>query len=195
MKKLLTFLIIAALAVSMAACTPKNNDSSPSESSSVSESTDTSTETDSSEESEPDIEIPEENKKLGNIISAARTDEMNDAVNIIMSKDDPQAKLVFEMTGLNPDDMDAYAISISMMNIKAYGVAIIKPVEGKSEAVLAAVNGFVEQQKKAFEQYLPDQKEIANSATVDTLKDGTIVLVMSEDGATVQKSILDALNK
>jgi len=196
MKKLLTLLIVAALAVSMVACTSNNDKSSSSESSSVSESVDSSSEEESSEEeSTPEFEIPEENKKLGDIITAARTDEMNEAMNIIMSKDDPQAQLIFDVAGLNADDMEAFAVSISPMNIKAYGVAIIKPAEGKDEAVLKAINGFVDGQKKAFEQYLPDQKEIANSATVETLEDGTVVLVMSEDGAAVQKAILEALKK
>ncbi|WP_312643667.1 DUF4358 domain-containing protein [Hydrogenoanaerobacterium sp.] len=196
MKKLLTLLIVATLAVSMVACTSNNDKSSSSESSSVSESVDSSSEEESSEEeSTPEFEIPEENKKLGDIITAARTDEMNEAMNIIMSKDDPQAQLIFDVAGLNADDMEAFAVSISPMNIKAYGVAIIKPAEGKDEAVLKAINGFVDGQKKAFEQYLPDQKEIANSATVDTLEDGTVVLVMSEDGAAVQKAILEALKK
>lgn len=195
MKKLLTLLIIAALAVSMVACTSKPESSSSSESSSVSESLPESSDASNEAEDEPEFEIPEANQKLGDIITAARPADFNEAFPPILSKDDPQAQMIADVTGLNYDDMEAFAISVSIMNTQAYGVAIVKPAEGKSEAVLKAVNGFVEQQKKAFEQYLPDQKEIANAATVDTLDDGTIVLVMSEGGEELQKAILEALKK
>lgn len=196
MKKLLTLLIVAALAVSMVACTSnKESSSSVQESSSVSESSESVSEESAPEESAPEFEIPEANQKLGDIITGARAADFNEAYPILMSNEDPSAQLISDVTGLNYDDMESFAISVSAMNVKAYGVAIIKPAEGKAEAVTTAINTFVENQKKAFESYLPDQKEIADAATVDTLEDGTIVLVMSEGGADVQKAILEALKK
>lgn len=196
MKKLLTLLIVAALAVSMAACTSnKESSSSVQESSSVSESSESVSEESAPEEGAPEFEIPEANQKLGDIITGARAADFNEAYPILMSQEDPSAQLISDVTGLNYDDMESFAISVSAMNVKAYGVAIVKPAEGKAEAVTAAINTFVENQKKAFESYLPDQKEIADAATVETLEDGTIVLVMSEGGADVQKAILEALKK
>lgn len=196
MKKLLTLLIVAALAVSMAACTSnKESSSSVQESSSISESSESVSEESAPEEGAPEFEIPEANQKLGDIITGARAADFNEAYPILMSQEDPSAQLISDVTGLNYDDMESFAISVSAMNVKAYGVAIVKPAEGKAEAVTAAINTFVENQKKAFESYLPDQKEIADAATVETLEDGTIVLVMSEGGADVQKAILEALKK
>ena len=73
-------------------------------------------------------------------------------------------------------------------------MAAILPAEGKSEEILEGVNAFVEQQKQSFEQYLVDQYEIANAAKVETLDDGTILLVMCEDQDTVLDAIKTSLN-
>ncbi|MBC8547264.1 DUF4358 domain-containing protein [Clostridiaceae bacterium NSJ-31] len=196
MKKIMTFLIAAALAATMVACTANNQSSSSSSSepsSSISESSEPSE--DESSESEPEVEVPEANKALGDVITAARDQEINDAFGIIMSKDDPQAQMIGEMLGVSYDDMEAFALSVSPMNVKAYGVAIIKPVEGKGEAIATALKTWVENQQKSFENYLQDQYEIAKAATVETLDDGTIVLVMSENGADVQSAIVEGLKK
>lgn len=192
MKKLLIFLIVASMAVTMVACSA--NAETPSDSpSSLPEIS--SSESVSEEEAPAEFDIPEENQKLGDIITAARTDEFNESYQLLLSKDDPNAQMLGEFVGINYDDMDAFALSVSMMSTQAYAVAVLKPTDGKGEAVLSSVNTFIENQKKAFEQYLPDQKEIADAATVNTLDDGTIVLVMSEGGADVEKSILEALKK
>ena len=55
------------------------------------------------------------------------------------------------------------------------------------------MNAFVEQQRSAFSTYLPDQYEIAEAAKVETLSDGTILLVMCQDQDTVLTSIREAL--
>ena len=73
-------------------------------------------------------------------------------------------------------------------------MAAILPAEGKSEEVLEGVNAFVEQQKQNFQQYLMDQYDIASAAKVETLEDGTILLVMCEDQDTVLDAIKTALN-
>ncbi|MEG1429424.1 MAG: DUF4358 domain-containing protein [Hydrogenoanaerobacterium sp.] len=195
MKKLLTFLIAAAIAASMVACSTADKSSSQSVSSESSVSESSASSELSSEQSPEDFKIPEENKKLGDIINAARPAEFNEYYPAILSKDDPQAQMMSDVTGIKYDDMKAFALSASAMNTKAYAVAILQPAEGKAESVLKSANAFVEAQKKAFEKYLPDQKDIANAATVDTLDDGTVVLVMCEGSADVQKAILTALKK
>lgn len=123
-------------------------------------------------------------------ILKARTEEMNNAMPVFTT---PVSPFLFEMLGITEEQMSEYALSVSMMNIKAYGVAVIKPAEGSEQAVLDGVNGFVEQQKKNFEFYLADQYEIANNAIVETTKDGLVILVMCEDAETVYKAILDNL--
>ena len=52
----------------------------------------------------------------------------------------------------------------------------------------------MDQQKQNFQQYLIDQYDIANAAKVETLDDGTILLVMCEDQDTVLESIKTSLN-
>ena len=196
MKKLLTLLIVAALAVSMVACSAPKESSSVESTPSVSESSPESSEApDESLEAPVEFDIPEENQKLGDIINASRPAEFNEYNPAVLSKDDPNAEMLAEVMGINYDDMKAFAFSTSAMMTQAYSVGIFQPAEGKDEAVLKSVNGFVEKQQKAFEQYLADQKEIADAATVDVLDDGTIVLVMSEGGEAIQKAILEALKK
>ena len=131
-------------------------------------------------------------------IESARDDELNEAVPVVTSTEDDTAALVLPLIGITDENTDAFAVAISPMNIKAYGVAAILPAEGKSEEVLEGVNAFVEQQKQSFEQYLVDQYEIANAAKVETLEDGTILLVMcdgQDEVFTAIRSVIEAGQK
>ena len=85
------------------------------------------------------------------------------------------------------------AVAVSPMNIRAYGIAAVFPAEGKSEEVQEGLQGFIDQQKQSFEQYLADQYDIASAARLETLDDGTILLVMCEDQDTVFDAIKEAL--
>ena len=127
-------------------------------------------------------------------IESARDDELNTSIAVITSTEDDMAALVLPLIGVTDENSAAFAVAISPMNVKAYGVAAILPAEGKSEEVLENVNGFVDQQKQSFQQYLVDQYDIANAAKVETLDDGTILLVMCEDQDTVLESIKTALS-
>lgn len=127
-------------------------------------------------------------------IESARDDELNKAVPVITSAEDDMAAMILPMLGITEENAAAFAVAVSGMNIKAYGVAAILPAEGKSEEVLEGVNAFVELQKQSFQQYLADQYEIANAAKVETLDDGTILLVMCEDQDTVLEAIKASLN-
>lgn len=127
-------------------------------------------------------------------IESARDDELNEAIPVITSTEDDMASLVLPLIGVTAENATAFAVAVSPMNIKAYGVAAILPAEGKSEEVLEGVNAFVDQQKQNFQQYLIDQYDIANAAKVETLDDGTILLVMCENQDTVLDAIKTALN-
>lgn len=128
-------------------------------------------------------------------IESARDQEMNESIPVITSSSDELADMILPMLGITAENAAAYAVAVSPMNVKAYGVAAIMPAEGKSEEVLEGVNAFVTQQKQNFEQYLADQYEIADSAQVETLDDGTILLVMCEDQDTVLSSIKESLSQ
>lgn len=98
-----------------------------------------------------------------------------------------------QLLGLTSADVENYAISVSPMNIKAYGVAVIKPVAGKEETVKAGLENFVATQQKNFENYLPDQYEIAKAGKVEQLEDGTLIMVVGENQDALYESISKGL--
>ena len=101
--------------------------------------------------------------------------------------------ILLESLGLNQEDMKAFAISSSMMNVKAYGIAAVMPAEGKEENVTQALQGYIDQQQQNFETYLADQYEVAKNARLETLEDGTVLMVMCEDQDTVFDAISAAI--
>lgn len=128
-------------------------------------------------------------------IEAARDQEMNEAVPVITSTDDDMADMILPMLGITDENTTAFAVAVSAMNVKAYGIAAIMPAEGKVDEVKEGVDAFVAQQKSNFEFYLADQYDVANAAKVETLDDGTVLLVMSEGQDKIFDSIKDALSK
>ncbi|MCI8478235.1 MAG: DUF4358 domain-containing protein [Oscillospiraceae bacterium] len=122
-------------------------------------------------------------------IEGARPQEENDAFDILTGPEDDFADVIFSMLGVVPEDMTAYAISVSPANIQAYGIAIIYPAKGREDTVYSGLSNFVTRQKQSFERYLADQYEIASNAKMETLEDGTLVLVMCNG----QDAIFDAI--
>ena len=84
-------------------------------------------------------------------------------------------------------------IFVSMMSVKAYGIAAVMPAEGKEETVKAALQSYIDLQKTNFEFYLADQYEIASNARLETLEDGTVLMVVCEDQDTVFDAISSAI--
>lgn len=103
------------------------------------------------------------------------------------------AQMIFDTLGLSASDLDAGALSISLINIRAYGMAILKPAEGKEDTVLSACQSFVELQQKNFETYLQDQYAIAKNAKCETVN-GYVVMVMGDGSDDVFQAVSDALN-
>lgn len=122
-------------------------------------------------------------------IEGARDAEMNQTVPVISSPEDDLADAVLVLLDVTAEDMESFAIAVSPMNVKAYGIAAIKPVAGREEAVLNGLQDFIAQQKSNFQQYLADQYAIAEKARLETLDDGTVLMVMCEDQDTVYESI------
>ena len=52
---------------------------------------------------------------------------------------------------------------------------------------------FRSRQKQSFEQYLADQYDIASNARLETLEDGTVLLVMCQDQDAVFDAIRDTI--
>ena len=103
------------------------------------------------------------------------------------------APMLLSTLGLEEDMLEEYAISMSLMNVRAYAVGVFVPAQDKAEDVKAALESYVAAQRKAFEQYLQDQYAIAQNAVVETLPGGEVILVMSEDSAQTAQALRDAL--
>lgn len=126
-------------------------------------------------------------------IEGARTAQENEGTPVITTADDEMAEMVFPLIGFKPEYAQAYAISVSPWNISAYGIAVITPKEDQKQAVLDGLNAFVENQRKAFENYLPEGYENAKNAKVTTLDDGTVILVMCPNQDDILKKITDTI--
>ena len=126
-------------------------------------------------------------------IEGARDGEMNEAVPVITSAEEDLAPAVFGLIGVTEADLQAYAIAISPVNVKAYGIAAILPAPGREAAVVDGLQAFVDRQKSNFQTYLADQYAIAEDARLETLKDGTVLMVMCEDSDAVLEHIKTAV--
>lgn len=138
------------------------------------------------------------------IIRANRNDELNEVYNIIAdgkvaftpfemedAQQEEAVSALWMLTGLSDADMQNYAISASLMNVRAYACMIIKPADGKTDAVMAALQEYVDGQKRSFENYLIDQYDIAAGAVLRETKTGEVILVMDENA----DALADALEK
>lgn len=107
------------------------------------------------------------------------------------AKEGDDSALLLEFLGLKAEDMTAFGISMSLMNVNAYAIAAIMPAEGKADTVKQALQTYQENQMASFEMYLADQYDIAKNAKLETLEDGTVLLVMCEG----QDAVYDAIAK
>ena len=80
------------------------------------------------------------------------------------------------------------AVSFSLMNVKAYTIAVVKPADGQTETVKQYFADYKARTEKDFERYLEDQYEIAKAAVIDE-KDGYVIFVMDEDADSIAETI------
>ena len=66
-------------------------------------------------------------------------------------------EMLLPILGLEPEMYEDFAASVSAMMVRSYGVAIVKPAEGKTQEVVDALQAFVDGQRQAMENYLMDQ--------------------------------------
>lgn len=125
-------------------------------------------------------------------IEGAR-DEQTNADLPLMVTGDEVSDLIFELLGVSKDDLSAFAMYVSAMNVQAYAVAAIYPAADKADTVMKGMQDFIDRQKQSFDQYLMDQYEIASNAKLEKLEDGTILLVMCEGQDDVFSSIKAAI--
>ena len=112
-------------------------------------------------------------------------DQLNDEI----------GNMLLPLLNLEDGTYTDFAASISGMMVQSYGVAIVKPAEGKTQDVVDALEGYVLSQQQSMEHYLEDQYEIAKAAKVETVPSGEVVMVCCEDSDTVLANIKAALAK
>ena len=190
-KYIAAFLCIAMCLALMSACgteTKPEESTEPITSEQPSEAPEDSAEPENPEDSSE----PETSSPLADAITSARGDEENEAYPVQSDKDAIES-MYYDVLGFTADDVTELAMSVSLINVKAYGIVIAKPAEGCEEAVKAGLQGFIDTQCANFETYLADQYEIAKNAKLETLDDGTIIMVMCENADAVYEAIVAAL--
>ena len=152
-------------------------------------------------------------KDYSQILHDARTDEENE-YDMIFTKgedgkftaidgysaeyeagqlDDEVRSILLPLLNLEDDMYTDLAASISAMMVRSYAVAIVKPAEGKTDAVKSALEAYVTSEQQSMEHYLEDEYQIAKYAKVETLPSGEVVLVCCEDSDTVLTNLKKAL--
>lgn len=139
----------------------------------------------------PETEAPA-TSALADAITSARTDEENEAYPVFSDKAAIE-DAYYQVVGFTAADVDEIAMSVSLINVKAYGIVLAKPAEGCADTVKAGLQAFIDTQCNNFETYLADQYEIAKNAKLETLDDGTIVMVMCANADAVYDAIVAAL--
>ena len=86
-----------------------------------------------------------------------------------------------------------FAASVSGMMVQSYGIAIVKPADGKTQEVVDAMDAYIQTQQQAMEHYLEDQYQIAAAARVATVPTGEVVMVCCENSDAVMNAIKTAL--
>lgn len=107
--------------------------------------------------------------------------------------DDEVKNMLLPLLNLESDSYNQLAASVSGMMVQSYGIAIVKPAEGKTDDVEAALKTFVTSQQQAMENYLEEQYKIAKAAKVETAPTGEVILVCCEDSDKVLENIKKAL--
>lgn len=136
-----------------------------------------------------DLTAEERTQLYQTAIEGARSQEMNEAVPVLTSPEEDLAPAVLGLLGVTQEDLSSFAIAVSPVNIKAYGIAAILPTAGREAVVVDGLQAFIDRQKSNFQQYLADQYAIAEKAKLETLKDGTVLLVMCEGSDEVMEHI------
>ena len=71
--------------------------------------------------------------------------------------DDEVRSILLPLLNLEDDMYTDLAASISAMMVRSYAVAIVKPAEGKTDAVKSALEAYVTSEQQSMEHYLEDQ--------------------------------------
>ena len=107
--------------------------------------------------------------------------------------DDEVKNMILPLLNLEDDMYTDLAASVSSMMVRSYAVAIVKPAEGKTDEVKAALEAYVASEQQSMEHYLEDQYQIAASSHISTAPTGEVILVCCENPEAVMNAIKTAL--
>lgn len=107
--------------------------------------------------------------------------------------DEEIRNMLLPLLNLEDDMYTDFAASVSGMMVQSYGIAIVKPAEGKTDAVKQALQDYVASEQMSMEHYLEDQYQIAKAAKVEVVPSGEVVLVCCENSDAVFSAIKTAL--
>ena len=144
-------------------------------------------------------------------IESTRSDELNAAFPIVTFSGEEAPALATNPNGVSDEEgaelaqmtadtmmlssaqFEQYAVSASLIITKAYAVGVFRPAEGQADAALSVVQAYVGNICNSFENYLPDQYEIAQEAVIREYPSGEILLVLCEDASTQADAMEEAL--
>jgi hypothetical protein len=107
--------------------------------------------------------------------------------------DEEIRNMLLPLLNLEEGDYTDFSASVSGMMVQSYALAIVKPAEGKQQAVSEALDAYVQSQMQSMEHYLEDQYQIAASSHISTAPTGEVILVCCENPEAVMNAIKTAL--
>lgn len=127
------------------------------------------------------------------VLQQSRSAEEAEYIPAFGSMTNPTWMAVEGLFGFDNSQVSGFSMAVSQMMVQAYCVAIVQPVEGQEDAVLAGFDSFKSAKMNDFNNYLMDQYEIAENPVVLTMEDGTLVFVMSEHAEEIAANIQENL--
>lgn len=88
---------------------------------------------------------------------------------------------ILDSLDLDMDEMTAFALKISTQNDIPYAIAAIMPARGETEDVLDDLRELIRQKRAYFFSDSQEKQIAAQSARLEVLQDGTVLMVMAED--------------
>lgn len=86
--------------------------------------------------------------------------------------------------GIDPSDLEGYAVKVPMMNVMATEIFIARAAEGKIDDIKAAAEARQEALVDVWSQYLPAQYELVQNYKLETSGD-YLIFVIAEQADTM----------
>lgn len=83
--------------------------------------------------------------------------------------------------GLSSEDLEVYSINLPSLMISSECYLIIKPVEGKEEAVKTALDAYFATEEEKWSTYLPTQYDLIKNKMVTNIGDYLVYIVSSDN--------------